>query len=375
MDKKHKKHKLTYFITGGGTGGHIYPALAIFEELLKRDTTKDIYYIGNRKNLEYGIIRSKNYKFLDVDVEGMPRKADPHFFMWGVKLFLAVIKSCFYILKYRPDAIFGTGGYVSAPTVMAGWLLRVPYVLHDCDAKPGLVTRELAPGAKSISLAFESAKNYLKNKKIYVNGNPIRKEFKTVTREQAVKNLGIENRLTILIMGGSQGANSINSAAVQILEQLSKEGLQVIFQTGKRHFSKVNEELLKIYPNYKRDKNLIVRPYFEDMVSVLKASDIAVSRSGSLSLSEICASGVASILIPYPHAAADHQRINARFLSMNNAAIYLEDSQTTPEKLYECLSTLAHDEEQLNKIKKNASRLARLNGVDKIIMQLNEGLV
>ena len=148
MDKKHKKHKLTYFITGGGTGGHIYPALAIFEELLKKDTTKDIYYIGNRKNLEYGIIRSKNYKFLDVDVEGMPRKADPHFFMWGVKLFLAVIKSCFYILKYRPDAIFGTGGYVSAPTVMAGWLLRVPYVLHDCDAKPGLVTRKLAPKAK-----------------------------------------------------------------------------------------------------------------------------------------------------------------------------------------------------------------------------------
>ena len=91
MDKKHKKHKLTYFITGGGTGGHIYPALAIFEELLKKDTTKDIYYIGNRKNLEYGIIRSKNYKFLDVDVEGMPRKAAPHFFMWGVKLFLAVI--------------------------------------------------------------------------------------------------------------------------------------------------------------------------------------------------------------------------------------------------------------------------------------------
>jgi len=367
--------KLTYFITGGGTGGHIYPALAIFEELLKKDTTGEIYYVGNKKNLEYGIIRSKNYKFLDVDVEGMPRKADPHFFMWGVKLFIAVIKSCFYILKYKPDAIFGTGGYVSAPTVMAGWLLRVPYVLHDCDARPGLVTRELAPGAKSVSLAFDAAKNYLKNKKMYVNGNPIRKEFQTMTREDAVKNLGIQNKLTICIMGGSQGAKSINNAAVKILELLSKEGIQVIFQTGKRHFSQVNEDLLKIYPNYKRDKNLIVRPYFEDMVSVLKASDIAVSRSGSLSLSEICASSVASILIPYPHAAADHQRINAKYMSAHKAALYLEDSETTPEKLYELLSELTHHQDQLDEIKTNASRLARLNGVDKIVQQLNEGLI
>lgn len=373
MPKESKK--LTYFITGGGTGGHIYPALAVFDELLKRNTTGEIYYIGNKKNLEFGIIRSKNYKFLDIDVEGMPRRADPHFFMWGVKLFFAVLKSCFYILKYKPDAIFGTGGYVSAPTVMAGWILRVPYVLHDCDARPGLVTRKLAPGAKSISLAFDVAKNYLKNKKMYVNGNPIRKEFKTATRKDAIEKLGIQDKLTICIMGGSQGAKSINNAAIKILQVLSQEGFQVIFQTGKRHFSEVNEALLKVYPNYKKDKNLIVRPYFEDMVSVLKASDIAVSRSGSLSLSEICACGIASILIPYPHAAADHQRINAKFLNQNNAALYLEDADTTPEKLYELLSELTHNRKKLDEIKSNAKRLSRLNGVDKIVQQLNEGLV
>ncbi len=371
----HEFKKLTYFITGGGTGGHIYPALAVFEELLKRETTGEIYYVGNKKNLEYGIIRSKNYKFLDVDVEGMPRKIDPHFFIWGVKLLIAIIKSMIYIKKYKPDAIFGTGGYVSAPTVIAGRLLRVPYALHDCDAKPGLVTRKLAPGAKSVSVAFDAAKKLLKAKKIFVNGNPIRKEFKTLTKEEALKNLGLENKLTICIMGGSQGAKSINKAAVKILQLLSKEDIQVIFQTGKRNFSEVNEELLKVYPSYKRDKNLIVRPYFEDMVSVLKASDIAVSRSGSLSLSEICACGIASILVPYPHAAADHQRINARYLSDHNAALYLEDHETTSEKLYELLSELTHHEDQLEEMKKNARRLARLNGVDKIIDQLNEGLL
>lgn len=373
MNKNNAK-KLKYFITGGGTGGHIYPALAVFEELLKLNTTGEIYYVGNKKNLEFGIIRSKNYKFLNVDVEGMPRKAAPRFFVWGVKLLIAILKSCFYILKYRPDAIFGTGGYVSAPTIMAGKLLRVPYVMHDCDAKPGLVTRKLASGAKSISLAFEDAKKFIPNKNIYINGNPIRKEFQTITREKALEKLKLQDKLTICIMGGSQGAKSINNAAVKILQLLSKEDFQVIFQTGKRHYLQVSEELLKIYPNYKKDKNLIVAPYFDDMISVLKASDIAVSRSGSLSLSEICASGVASILIPYPYAAADHQRINAKYMKTRGASLYLEDSETTPEKLYEFLSELTHHEEQLKKLQHNASKLAKFDGVEKIIEQINAGL-
>lgn len=368
------KKKLKYFITGGGTGGHIYPALAVFEELLKRETTGDIYYIGNKKNLEFGIIRSKKYKFLDVDVEGMPRKADPHLFVWGLKLFWAVLKSCFYILKYHPNAIFGTGGYVSAPTIIAGRLLRVPYVMHDCDAKPGLVTRHLASGAKAVSLAFEDAKDYVHNKNIHINGNPIRKEFQTITREEALKSLKLQNKLTICIMGGSQGAKSINNAAVKILQLLSKEDFQIIFQTGKRNYAQVCEELLKIYPNYKKDKNLIVAPYFDDMVSVLKASDIAVSRSGSLSLSEICASGIASILIPYPHAAADHQRINARYMESHGASLYLEDAETDYHKLYEFLSELTHHEDQLKELQNNALKLAKFDGVEKIIEQLNAGL-
>ncbi len=361
----------TYFITGGGTGGHIYPALAVYEELLKKDYIDKLFYIGNKKNLEFGIIRSKGYNFLDVDVEGMPRKASFHLFAWGIKLIIAIIKSCFYILKYKPDAIFGTGGYVSAPTVIAGKILRVPYVLHDCDAKPGLVTRKLAPGAKSISLAFEDAKKYIKNKNIFINGNPIRKEFSTLNRETALKNLGLQDKLTICIMGGSQGAQTINQAALKILKQLSQMNIQVIFQTGKRHFTDVNEALLITYPDYKSDKNLLVRPYFEDMISVLKASSIAVARSGSLSLSEICASCVASILIPYPHAAADHQRINARYMENHGAAIYLEDADTTSEKLFELLSELIHNPQKLQQLQENACKLAKFDGVERIIDQIN----
>lgn len=361
----------TYFITGGGTGGHIYPALAVYEELLKKETTEKLYYVGNKKNLEFGIIRSKKYNFLDVDVEGMPRKADLNFILWGIKLTLAILKSCGYILKYKPDAIFGTGGYVSAPTVIAGKLLNVPYVLHDCDAKPGLVTRKLATGAKSISLAFEDAKTYIKNKNIFVNGNPIRKEFQTLTRETALKNLNLQDKLTVCIMGGSQGAQTINNATVKILEKLSAMNIQIIFQTGKRHFEEVNEALLKIYPSFKNDKNILMRPYFDDMISVLRASNIAIARAGSLSISEICASCVASILVPYPHAAADHQRINAKYMTSHNAALYLEDAETTGETLLKMIISLTQNPEKLKKLQENACKLAKFDGVEKIIKQLN----
>ncbi|MBO7673164.1 undecaprenyldiphospho-muramoylpentapeptide beta-N-acetylglucosaminyltransferase [bacterium] len=366
--------KRRYFITGGGTGGHIYPALAVFEELLKLDTTGEMYYIGNKKNPEYPIVTGKKYNFLDVDVFGMPRKIGFRFVIWAWNLFFAIVKSCFYIIKYRPCAIFGTGGYVSAPVIIAGKLLHIPYVMHDCDACPGLVTRKLAPYAKSVSLAFEDAKKYIKNDKIFVNGNPVREEFRTLTRENALKNLSLEDKLTICIMGGSQGAKSINSATVKILKQLLDKDIQVIFQTGRKNFESVSEKLYEIYPEYKNNKNLVFRPYFDDMMSALKASDIVVGRSGSLSLSEICACGAASILVPYPHAAADHQRINARYMEKNGASIYVEDADLTADRLLTTITDLIENSDKLEKLKSCAAKLAKFDGAKNIVEQINSGL-
>jgi len=366
--------KKRYFITGGGTGGHIYPALAVYEELLKLDTTGEIYYIGNKKNPEYTIVSAKKYNFLDVDVFGMPRKLGFRLFVWAWALFFAIIKSCFYILKYKPDAIFGTGGYVSAPVIIAGKILKIPYVMHDCDACPGLVTRKLAPYAKSVSLAFEDAKKYIKNAHVFVNGNPIRTEFQTLTREKALENLGLADKLTLCVMGGSQGAKSINNATVKILKQLLDKDIQVIFQTGRKNFEFVSEKLYEIYPDYKNNKNLVFRPYFDDMISVLKASDIVVGRSGSLSLSEICACGAASILVPYPHAAADHQRINAKYMTNNGASVYIEDSDLTSDLLLEKINNLLENNNRLLNLKTKASKLAKYDGTKKIVEQLNLGL-
>lgn len=354
-----------YFITGGGTGGHIYPAVAVADALAQNGD--DIFYVGNPKNLEFDIVQQKGYKFLGINIHGMPRKASFALIKWMLELVLAIIKCCYYILKYKPDAVFGTGGYVSAPALIAAKLLKVPYMMHDCDAQPGLVTRKLAPSASCVSVAFECACNSLKNNNCRVNGNPIRAEFKTLAKQEARQNLGLEDKLTLCIMGGSQGARSINDAAVEIIKKLSLEyNVQVIFQTGKRNFKTVIEQLIKIYPEYESDRNLLIKPYFDDMVTVLKASDIAVSRSGSLSISEICASAVAPIFVPYPYAAADHQRKNAKFMVEKGAGLYIEDSAVNSKTLFESIKSLLDDKNKLAESQNKALSLAKFDGTQKI---------
>lgn len=360
----------TYFITGGGTGGHIYPAIAVADELLKDDNTK-IFYVGNPNNLEATIVKDKEYKFLPIISSGMPRKISFAIICWAFKMLIAWLKCCYYIIKYKPNAIFGTGGYVSAPALLAGITMRIPFVMHDCDANPGLVTRKLSPYASSISIAFELAKEKLNSKNIHLNGNPIRTDFAKLSKENEKQNLFSDNKLTLCIMGGSQGAKRINNATVEILEKLSETyNLQIIFQTGKRNYDEIIEKLKEVYPNYEQNKNLIIKPYFDNMVSVLKASDIAISRAGSLSISELCASGVATIFIPYPHAAADHQRKNAKYMVEQGAGLYLEDEQTTGESLLELLTCLINDKEKLTELQKNSLALAKFDGAQKIVEQI-----
>lgn len=367
------KKKYTYFITGGGTGGHIYPAIAIAEALRKDETTKDIYYIGNPNNLEYGIVKKAHFKFLPIKVSGMPRKIGWDFIKWGIELELANWKALYYLWRFKPDAILGTGGYVSAPALMASNLSKTPYMIHDCDAQPGMVSKFVAPMAKQVSLAFEDSASYIRSNNISINGNPIREQFKTLTKEQARQNMNLENKTTITIMGGSQGAKSIDDATIHCLKQIfEKYDVQVIFQTGAKHYENTIKALEDVYPEFEHNKNLVIKPYFDDMVTALKATDIAISRAGSLSLSEICACGIAPILIPYPYAAADHQRKNAKSLLNKNACLYLEDKETTGETLLEKLDELLSDPEKLASIQANTRALAKLDATQTIVEQLKK---
>lgn len=354
-----------YFVTGGGTGGHIYPAMAVADALSEN---AKVYYVGNKRNMEFELATKKGYKFLHVGVSGMPRKLNPKFFYWGIRLVRAILYSIRYIKKYKPNAVFATGGYVSAPMIFACILTKTPYMMHDCDAMPGLVTRRLCKRAKYVSLAFGRAKKFIPNKRSIVTGNPIRPEFGTLSKEDARRNLGLDNKLTLCVMGGSQGAKSINNTVVEILKELAQDrGLNVIFQTGKKNYEEIIEKLKLVYPAFEQNSNLLVKPYFNDMISVLKASDIVVSRAGSLSLSEICASSTAPILVPYPHAAANHQRINAKCLLDMGACVYIEDKELDPNKLREVILELLDNPIKMNYLKQNTSHLAKFDAVERIV--------
>lgn len=342
--------KCKFFITGGGTGGHIYPAVSIIKEVIKNGAlNENVFYIGNKNNLEYTIAKDNGFQFLSTPVFGMPRKISFKFIKWVICLFIAIIKALCFVIKYKPDVVFGTGGYVSAPALFAAKLFKIPYVLHDSDCHPGIVTRKFAKNAFAVNLAFEDAKKYINSKNIKNYLNPVRAEFFNKTKDEARGELNINNEFLILIMGGSQGAKSINDAALSLIELLSeRDDIRIILQTGKKNYDEIVKDL-------KVPNNTRIEPYFDDMSIPIMASDLIVSRAGSISISEILSSGTPSILVPYPYAAADHQRVNARSISDKNAAVYLEDEDVKNGKLNEAVLNLIGDKSKYNLIKENAS--------------------
>ncbi len=370
MSNKNK----VYFITGGGTGGHIYPAVSVINGLIESGVDKkDIYYLGNEKNLEYEIASKNGFQFLSYSAKGMPRKFNLQFVFWLFGLFVSTMKAFMYVLKYKPDVVFATGGYVCAPILFCALILKIPYVLHDSDIQPGIVTRFFARGAKSVSASFEDAKRYIKSKNVFVNGNPIRQEFKTISKKQAREELCLKDSFTILIMGGSLGARNINNSSFKILkEYANKPEIEIIWQTGKKNFDDVTKKILeefKVLPD-----NLVLQPYFDKMYLALLASDLVISRAGSLSLSEICASSLPSILIPYPYAAADHQKKNALSMKKNNIALMLEDKDCNNETLFDMIDNLMNDKKMLSDLAYNAYKAAKLNAVEKIVEQIKAAI-
>ena len=366
--------KTIYFVTGGGTGGHIYPAIAVIEELKNQGVdNSDIYYLGNKKNMEYDIAQKNGYNFLSYSAKGMPRKFSLEFIVWAWGLLISCLVAFLYVLKYKPSVIFATGGYICAPILFCALFLNIPYVLHDCDIHPGIVTRFFAPYAKSVSLAFEDAKKRVKSKNIFVNGNPIRQEFKTISKKQARAELSLKDAFTILIMGGSLGARTINNSSFKILKEFAnKEEYEIIWQTGKKNFDEVTKKILEEFEAL--PDNLVLQPYFERMYLALLSSDLVISRAGSLSLSEICVSALGAVLIPYPYAAANHQYKNAKSFVDNKMAVMLEDKDCNNDSLFEIVNNLINDRKLLSDLAYNAYKASKADAAQKIVEEIKKAI-
>ena len=360
-------------LTGGGTGGHIYPALAVAEQLAKDSEIEAILYIGARGHLEERLAKERNLDFLGLNVSGMPRGLSPKLFTWPLETFGALVEAINVVKRFRPTAILGTGGYASAPPLAAAMALHVPFIVHEPDSFPGKVNKLFAPFASLCSLGMELAKERLpvEAAKIRFNGNPIRASFfKRTTRKQAASQFKLRPELpTLLITGGSQGAQAINESLRAALPRLmsATPAIQIVHQVGDKNFDAFKKQLDSQWLNHDRYKLL---PYIDDLSVAYALADVALCRAGAMTIAELTATHKPAIFIPYPHAAQNHQMHNGRFMESKGAAIVIPQDALSADKLADTILGLLHNNETLSQMQHAAEEMAKPNAASEIATQL-----
>ncbi len=347
--------------SGGGTGGHIYPAISIAKEMQKRHVDIDILFIGTDKGMEKDIVPKEGYILKYIKVQGFARKIT----FDNVKALSEAITSIFSAAKiikgFKPDIVIGPGGYVCGPVVLAAWLMGVPTLIHEQNAFPGVTNKMLSKLADQIAITFEEARNYFKtSKKVYFAGNPLRHGFFAVSKADGLKHFGFSKDLPlILIVGGSRGAKRVNECAIKLIKECEvHRKFQILHITGQSQY----ENCLDIYKTngIPMNSNLIkVLPYLHNMPDALAACDIVISRCGAGMISEITALGKPSILIPFPFATDNHQEYNGRALEKAGAAIVILENELNEDVLYEQLQNLLSDSDRLDKMSANSKKLGK----------------
>ncbi|EQB62817.1 MAG: hypothetical protein RBG1_1C00001G0396 [candidate division Zixibacteria bacterium RBG-1] len=356
-------------LAGGGTGGHLFPAIAIAEGIKKKYSNSQVYFMGTKRGLEAKILPERGYKLFYLSVRGLKRGLNLSIFKVIFFLMKSMVESIKILRQIQPQAVIGTGGYVSAPAVLAASLMRIPTFIQEQNSFPGITTRILSLFAKKVFLAYdESQKYFWVKKKLKVTGNPVRPEIFKTDKTSAMKKFNLEqDKKTVLILGGSQGASSINNAVLEDLNSSAQElGFQVLWQTGEKDYQKIKE-------NLEDSKNPVqIFNFIEDMSSAYAACDLVVSRAGAITLSEITGCGKPAILIPYPYATAGHQKYNAQVLEKNGAAIVIEEKNLQQVTLLSKTSDLLKDEQKLKQMSGNSKKLGRPNALTEILDEIEQ---
>lgn len=317
---------LRVIISGGGTGGHIFPAVSIANALKAAYPETQILFVGAEGRMEMTRVPAAGYEIKGLPVQGFNRKQ-----LWkNVKVLWNAARSrrmaMDIVKEFRPDVAVGVGGYASGPTLSACAALGVPYLLQEQNSYAGVTNKLLGKGAQRICVAYEGMERFFPADKLMMTGNPVRQELLSVnvSREVAIKSFGLDpSKKTILIVGGSLGAATINESVLTHLALIAQSGVQFIWQTGKYYSAKISEELERLG----KPENLYVSDFIQDMAKAYKASDLVISRAGASSISELCLLSKPCILVPSPNVAEDHQTKNALALANKKAAIYVKDSE------------------------------------------------
>lgn len=350
-------------IAAGGTGGHIYPALALAHKIREK-LNFNIAFIGTRRGLEKEIIPAHGYPLNYINIIGLSGSIFSKFKFIAL-LFISTLQSLGILLKYKPNVVIGAGGYVSFPVILASFILRIKTVLMEQNVLPGKATRFLAMMSNKVLVSFSETKKYLKGQNIEVTGNPVREDFFKADRASSRKKMNMsDDKFTLLVFGASQGAANINKAVLDGLKLWKEYSWQILHLTGKNHIMEVKDKSsMALEGGAKIDYRPL--PYTEDIVYAYAASDLVICRAGATTVAEIMAIDVPSILVPYPHHADRHQWLNAKFLEDAGGALLMEDEQLgkLPEKVIE----LYNDKPLLEKMRRSLNNLPKVDAADKIL--------
>ena len=356
-------------ISGGGTGGHINPAIAIADEVRRRYPNSEILFVGAIGRMEMERVPAAGYQIEGLPVMGLDRKR-----LWrNFKVLRSLVKSRLIVRKiltdFHPDLAVGVGGYASAPTLKEAQRMGIPTLLQEQNSYAGVTNKLLARKAMCICVAYPGMERFFPCDHIILTGNPVRHaiEYNETTREEACDYFRLPSSLsqTILVMGGSLGARTINESVVAALSEWSDKGYQLIWQTGRSYEQRAQE----VIQQYEISKRASVSAYIDRMDLAYRMADVAVSRAGALSVSELCLSELPTILIPSPNVAEDHQTKNARALSSRGAAISLTDVVAVG-RVGHTLSELLVDDTRREEMKSALRRLATPRAVDHIVDQM-----
>lgn len=347
-------------IAGGGTGGHLFPGVAVAEAFLKKDPTNEVLFVGTGRPLEKKILHSYGFPYRTIRVEGIKGRGVRHVFKGLAKLPVSMVESVKILRNYRPHVVLGVGGYAAGPVVLMASVLRYPTAVAEQNALPGITNRILGRFVDRVFLSFPDDEGVFASQKVMVTGNPVRSNLIDEARAEEKRT---DKRFHVFIFGGSQGARIINSTMLKALEYLNdlKDEIYFIHQTGEADFDDVNQAYKKM------GFSAEVMPFVVNMGKIYGRADLLICRAGATTVAEVTALGKAAVFIPFAQAVGDHQAINARKLVQAGAAEMILEEELSPGKLAETIRRLLRDRAAISRMEDKAKELGNLRAAELIV--------
>lgn len=356
--------KLKFILSGGGTGGHIYPAIAIANELKSRFPDAEFLFVGAKDKMEMQKVPQAGYKIRGLWIAGLQRRLTFDNTLFPVKLITSLLKARRIIAEFKPDVVVGTGGFASGPLLQVASFAGIPSVIQEQNSYPGITNKLLSKKADKICVAYEGLERFFPNGKMVLTGNPVRQDLIDIDskRTEALDYFKLDpNKKTLLVLGGSLGARRINQLIAKEVVGFTAQNVQVIWQCGKLYFDE--------YESFSEKENIQVMAFIDRMDLVYAAADVVISRAGASSVSELCIVGKPTIFIPSPNVAEDHQTKNAQAIVDKGGAILIRESELDTQ-FTRIFNKLVSDESLQRNLSENIKKLAKVNATKDIVEEI-----